>query len=253
MQIEKSKATKSVSNNFYTEKLVYGAYPLTNKHISALKSIYTNEVDFIDKVVEVLTSNGITIQACLLAHFVVLKNLYNNKRFGAYTREGIDASEVKFSFVNITSNGTLMRYETAEQQMLRRAFLTFNMRSANRKKLQKLLKKDYDLQLATMGDCGCCIVASSQLDTLESNQLYNACNTLRSHFNASAIETLEVSVDELRNLDADIHEHDINAMKQLHKVISTFAEIDKAGKICEIKPKVFNAADIVKTAYSKAS
>ncbi|PPR08454.1 MAG: hypothetical protein CFH44_01048 [Proteobacteria bacterium] len=253
MEISQSQSQKKrIGNNFYTESIIKGAYPLTPSHTQLLKSLYPNQESFIDEIAGALTKDGIVIQATLLAHFVVLRDLFMNKRYGAYAREGLPVSEVKFSFVNVTNAGTLVRYETVEQQMIRRSFLTFNMRSANAKHVKILLAK-YDMAMATMGDCGCCIVPVAQLEQLESNALYRDQNIIRSRMNAQAIETLEVEVEELSTIQADIHEDDIRCMKQLRNVIASFASIDEQNgiELPESQREFENAVKNLKKAYSK--
>lgn len=253
MEISQSQSQKKrVGNNFYTESMIKGAYPLTPSHTQLLKTLYPNQESFIDEIAGALTKDGIVVQATLLAHFVVLRDLFINHRYGAYAREGLSAAEIKFSFVNVTDAGTLVRYETVEQQMIRRSFLTFNMRSANAKHVKSVLAK-YGMAMATMGDCGCCIVPVAQLEQLESNTLYRDQNIVRSRMNAQAIETLEVEVEELSAIQADIHEDDIRGMKQLRNVIASFANIDAQNglQLPESQREFENAVKNLKTAYSK--
>jgi hypothetical protein len=244
-------AVRKVENNFYTEELVLGAYPLNSKHVDVLKELYPQQSNFIDGLVSVLTDGGITIQACLVAHFTALKDQLDQGLYSIYAREGFKAVEMKFSFIGQTENNTLVRYETAEQQILRRAFLTFNMRSANRKAVQAYMA-NYGLQFATMGDCGCCIVPTEQLEALEVDALYNANNIARSGFNAFAIETFLVQPENLSNVViSDFHKaSDLPLLQSVRSAIAQLAKVDEqSGRPADCSEEFHNAMDFIKQSY----
>jgi hypothetical protein len=71
--------------------------------------------------------------------------------------------------------------------------------------------------------------------------------------NAQAIETLEVEVEELSAIQADIHKDDIRGMQQLRNVIASFANIDSQNglQLPENQREFENAVKNLKTAYSK--
>lgn len=243
--------TGNVENNFYTEELVLGAYPLHSKHVDALKDLYPQQYDFIDGLVDVLTKGGMTIQACLVANFVALKDQFDQGLYSIYAREGFKAVDLKFSFIGKTERDTLVRYETAEQQILRRAFLTFNMRSANKQEVQEFLS-GYGIQFSTMGECGCCIVPTDQLKALEANELYTKSNVARSNYNAFAIKTFLVQPENLESLLIDDYHKasEFPLLKSVQAAISELAKVDKQyGSPEEYSAEFYCAMDFIAKSY----
>lgn len=223
------QAAHKVNNNFYTEELVLGAGPLHRLHLKKLTETYPKHASFITDIYQELTEDGIMPPATLLAPFIVLKELFDNNKFGIHGENGLNASTVKFSFVQANRMGDEMfirRFETQEQAMVRRAFLTFNMRSNCRENVQHALE-NYGLSMATFGDCGCCITEYSLLENLITSDIYKSQNVLRSYFNAAGCVTNMVEVETLKNIKADIHADDIFAANMLKDVVSLLVKVDK--------------------------